>query len=289
MIAIVDDEPRIHDVVSTALKTANIAKDTYDFFDPVSFVESLSNNEIDPALLILDVHFENTGLTGVDVIPHIRETHPYLPIILLTGMERNIIEGAQKFECTYYIPKPIDPKQLVQMIQFYLGLGGKCGERLEKIKANRDEYDQLIDILEEELLTQQAIPPEHHNPEELTTGTEKTSNKIVDILTSVLDNYELLSSFRKDMNTLLTQDFSTGKRVIDSIITLDKTDSMPGQNIHKVQGTTNTYSVRITHKIRLLFYKPDTGNKRRLLRIDTHHDTKGIDKWLKNNRDSYAN
>ena len=284
-----DDEPRIHDVVKTTLTNANIAQQIDDFFDPTSFLESLAENKTEPDLLILDVHFENTGLSGVDIIPFIRETHPYLPIILLTGMEGEGIEQAQDYECTYYIPKPIEPQQLIRMISYYLGLGEKCGKRLETIQDSFSEYDQLIDILEEEIdssKTNQSTQSKQITAKD--TPANKSTERILEILQSVIKRYEILPSFTKDLTNILERDFPTGKRIIDAIITIDKTGSMPGHNIHKVQGADNVYSLRLSHKIRLYFYQPEKQNYRRLLRIDTLHDTKVMDKWLKNNRHSYA-
>ncbi|HIC40510.1 MAG TPA: response regulator, partial [Piscirickettsiaceae bacterium] len=283
VISVVDDEPRIHDVVNNTLISANIAETIDDFFDPASFLEALAEHKTEPELLILDVHFENTGLSGIDIIPFIRETHPYLPIILLTGMEGMEIEQAQDYECTYYIPKPIDPQQLIRMIRYYLGLGEKCGKRLETIQEAFSEYDQLIDILEQEIhaeKTSQTTEPKQATKKE-ETGANKSTERILEILQGVIKQYEMLSSFSKDLTNILEQDFPTGKRIIDSIITLDKESSMPGHNIHKVQGADNVYSLRLSHKIRLFFYQPEKQNCRRLLRIDTHHDTKGMDKWLK--------
>jgi len=285
----VDDEPRIHDVVKTTLTNANIAQQIDDFFDPTSFLESLAENKTEPDLLILDVHFENTGLSGVDIIPFIRETHPYLPIILLTGMEGEVIEQGQDYECTYYIPKPIEPQQLIRMIRYYLGLGEKCGKRLETIQDSFSEYDQLIDILEKEIdssKTNQSTQSKQITAKD--TPANKSTERILEILQSVIKRYEILPSFTKDLTNILERDFPTGKRIIDAIITIDKTGSMPGHNIHKVQGADNVYSLRLSHKIRLYFYQPEKQNYRRLLRIDTLHDTKVMDKWLKNNRHSYA-
>jgi len=285
----VDDEPRIHDVVKTTLTNANIAQQIDDFFDPTSFLESLAENKTELDLLILDVHFENTGLSGVDIIPFIRETHPYLPIILLTGMEGVEIEQAQDYECTYYIPKPIEPQQLIRMIRYYLGLGEKCGKRLETIQDSFSEYDQLIDILEKEIDSSKIN--QSTQVKQITakdTPANKSTERILEILQSVIKRYEILPSFTKDLTNILERDFPTGKRIIDAIITIDKTGSMPGHNIHKVQGADNVYSLRLSHKIRLYFYQPEKQNYRRLLRIDILHDTKVMDKWLKNNRHSYA-
>jgi len=289
IISVVDDETRIHDVVKTTLTNANIAEKIDDFFDPASFLEALTEGNTNPDLLILDVHFENTGLSGVDAIPFIRETHPYLPIILLTGMEGKEIEQAQNYECTYYIPKPIEPQQLIRMIHYYLGLGEKCGERLETIQASFSEYDQLINILEEEIdsgKVSQSTQTEQATIK--SNNTDKSTSRILEVLQSVIDQYEMLSSFTKDLTHILERDFPTGKRIINAIITIDKTGSTPGHNVHKVQGADNVYSLRLSHKIRLYFYQQEKQNHRRLLKIDTLHDTKGMDKWLKNNRHSYA-
>jgi len=284
VISVVDDEPRIHDVVSSTLTNANIAQKIDDFFDPTSFLESLAEHKVEPDLLILDVHFENTGLTGVEIIPFIRETHPYLPIILLTGMEGIEIEQAQDYECTYYIPKPIDPQQLIRMVRYYLGLGEKCGKRLEDIQDSFSEYNQLINILEEEI----DLEKNKQATQAKQVTTNKSTERILDILQGIIKQYEMLPSFIKDLTNILEQDFPTGKRIIDSIITIDKAGSTPGHNIHKVQGAANVYSLRLSHKIRLYFYQPEKQNHRRLLRIDILHDTKAMDKWLKNNRHSYA-
>jgi len=289
IISVVDDEARIHDVVKTTLTNANIAEKIDDFFDPASFLEALTEGRTNPDLLILDVHFENTGLSGVDAIPFIRETHPYLPIILLTGMEGKEIEQAQNYECTYYIPKPIEPQQLIRMIHYYLGLGEKCGERLEIIQASFSEYDQLINILEEEIdsgKVSQSTQTEQATIK--SNNTNKSTSRILEILQSVINQYDMLSSFTKDLTHILERDFPTGKRIINAIITIDKTGATPGHNVHKVQGADNVYSLRLSHKIRLYFYQQEKQNRRRLLKIDTLHDTKGMDKWLKNNRHSYA-
>ena len=55
------------------------------FYDPVSFLEFLKSARESPDLVLLDVHFENAGLSGIDILPFIREDQPYLPVILLTG------------------------------------------------------------------------------------------------------------------------------------------------------------------------------------------------------------
>ena len=287
-ISVVDDEPRIHNVVKTTLFNANLAQNIDDFFDPASFLESLVENKIAPDLLILDVHFENTGLSGVDIIPFIRETHPYLPIILLTGMEGLEIIQAQDYECTYYIPKPIEPQQLIRMIRYYLSLGKKCGKRLKAIQESFNEYDQLIDILEKEIDLNKSHQSVKGKQSTKDNSANKSTERILEILQSVVKNYEILPSFSKDLASILECDFLTGKRIINAIITIDKIGSVPGNNIHKVQGTDNVYSLRLSHKTRLYFYQPENQNYRRLLRIDTLHDTKAMDKWLKNNRHAYV-
>jgi len=224
----------------------------------------------------------------VDIIPFIRETHPYLPIILLTGMEGKEIEGAQDYECTYYIPKPIEPQQLIRMIRYYLGLGEKCGKRLEIIQKAFNEHSQLIDILEEEIKTDKNNQSTKNKQVTTDNSINKSTERILEILHEIIKQYEMLPSFVKDLTRILERDFTTGKRIIDAIITIDKSGSMPGHNIHKVQGADNVYSLRLSHKIRLYFYQPEKQNYRRLIRIDILHDTKVMDKWLKNNRHSYV-
>ena len=126
-IALVDDEPRIHETVAQILSDAGLMAKRHSFEEPVGFLEFLKSGRDVPDLVLLDVHFENAGLSGVDILPFIREEHPTLPVILLTGMDADAMQEAEEDEFTYYIPKPVSPDQLVRMVKFYMRKSQKTG------------------------------------------------------------------------------------------------------------------------------------------------------------------
>lgn len=285
-IMLVDDEPRIHEMIESVFKDSEMSVAFESCYDPLSFLESINEEQAPPDLVLLDVHFENAGLSGVDILPFIREKHPYLPVVLLTGMEGEEIAAAQDFECTYFIPKPVNPDHLVRMVSFYLGKARKSGERIEKLNQDLDEHRALLDLLEEEL----ASVERRSDPGSGTVSTResKAFERIVEVLFSILKTCEAAQSFSMDLKKVFQSDFKLFKRVVGAVTELDSEDaSKPGSNIHKYYGVEHIYSCRVSKKGRLFFYVSPKTRKRKLLRFDPEHDTKGMDKWLKANLRSY--
>lgn len=68
-----------------------------------------------PDCVLLDVMLP--GMSGIEVLRRIRETHPVLPVILLTGLAgaREGIEG-MKQGALAYLTKPIDFNELLEVI-----------------------------------------------------------------------------------------------------------------------------------------------------------------------------
>lgn len=285
-IVLVDDETRIHEMIKEIFQASDNVEIFESYFDPASFLEQLKTGERKPDMVLLDVHFENSGLTGIDILPFIKEEDPYLPVVLLTGMEGEEIADAQDFECTYYIPKPISPENLERMVTFYLGKGRKSGKRIEKLSKDLDDLKTLLDLLEEELKETEKSRKDD-SPD--ASGKEvKVYDRLFELLLSVLKNCDVMPSFSGDIKKLYNSDFKLLKRVIENITQLDSADlSSPGSNIHKYYGVENIYSYRISKKVRLFFFLSQKTRRKRLLRIDPEHDTKRMDKWLKANAKSY--
>ncbi len=220
-VAIVDDEPRIHDMICDVLRNDQIADKFNNFYEPLEFLEFLkqATKEEIPDIILLDVNFENSGLTGVDIIPFIREDFPFLPIVLLTGMEGEEIEGAQEFECTYFIPKPVSPEHLVRMIRFYIGKGKKSADRIQEMSQDLDEYRQLLDILENEL--KEASLDTVEKKINLKQKEVKAFERIEEIMLQVLKNIKVMPSFLSDLKKLYNSDFKLLKKTIDATLELD--------------------------------------------------------------------
>jgi CheY-like chemotaxis protein len=289
-IVLVDDEPRIHEMIGEILKEAKFAEHIESFYDPLSFLEFLKQEKDDPDMILLDVHFENSGLNGVEIIPYIREDYPYLPVILLTGMEGAEIEDAQNYDCVYYIPKPVKPEHLMRMVGFYLGMGRKSGQRSEEMTRDIEEHRKHVQLLKKELAEAEISS---WDKEKSVSGNKETKafQRVMDILSSVLDNCDLLPSFTHDMEKLFDSDFALFKKAVDTIIRFDLSNfSSPGLNIHKYKGESDVYSLRLTKKARIFFCQSQnlSNKKLRLIRLDPEHDTRAMDKWLKANHETYV-
>jgi CheY-like chemotaxis protein len=290
--ALVDDEPRIHEFLVQVLREEGLMEQHASFYDPVSFLDYLQTAEEEPDIVLLDIHFENSGLSGVDILPHIREEFPFLPIILLTGMDSDAIKEAEDYQCTYFIPKPVSPEHLSKMIRFYMGKSRKSSDLLQNLTHELKDYREYQQLLEEEIESLQSAPRKEPKTSKGKSAREKSAKafqRIHDLLSSILQNSEIMPSFIKDLEGVFDSQYDVFKKVIETLLRFDVMDmSNPGLNIHKYKGTDNVYSARLSRKARIFFYSAPHLSRRRLLRLDTQHDTKGMDRWLKENYQSYA-
>ncbi|MGE4298403.1 MAG: response regulator [Desulfovibrionaceae bacterium] len=290
--ALVDDERRIHDFLVSVLQEHGLLRKHVSFYDPLGFIEFLHTTDEEPDIILLDINFENAGLSGVDIIPHIREDFPYLPIILLTGMDNDAIREAQDYQCTYFIPKPVSPEQLARMVRFYMGKSKKTSQFIQSLTTNLEEYKEYQKLLEEEIESLHAKVETDGADEdhaEHTAKKEKAFKRISDLLTGILQNSEAMPSFLKDLEGIFNSQYDLFKKVMEVLIRFDVDISSPGLNIHKVQGTEHVFSARLSKKVRLYFYLGPSTSKRRLLRLDTTHDTKYMDRWIRDNASTYTN
>lgn len=289
-IALVDDEPRIRDFVQEVLTSAGLVRRCESFEEPLAFLEFLKETPEEPDLVLLDVHFQNSGLTGVDILPFIKEDYPYMPVVLLTGMEGEAIQEAQDFECTYYIPKPFAPEHLVRMVRFYVGKARKSGRRLADLARDLDEHKELLEVLEKEL--GEAKSASQSEPKGNVSGRQiKAFERVKEILGLVLQNCLPMPSFFEDLEEVFHYDAKLMQRIIETLLVFDKTPvATPGLNAHKYIDieVDNIYSVRLSRKERIFFYKSPRKGKNLLLRLDKEHDTGGVIKWLKSNYMTYG-
>lgn len=284
-----DDDPRLHEYTVSILEESGILEKHESFYDPVSFLAFLKESEEEPDVILLDVHFEGSGLSGVDILPYIREEYPYLPVILLTGMDAEATDEAQSDVFTYFIPKPVTEDHLLRMLHFYLGKSKKTAEQVNKLMTEMEDVKGYHQLLEEEV---EQLQDEQRRLEEQSRVSKtdgKGFEKVTEILESMLTKSEAMPSFIADLEKVYSTQFKLFKKVIETLIRFDVQDSgTPGMNIHKVKGTQNVFSARLSRKVRLFYYSSAKSVRKRLLRLDIYHDTKGMDKWIKNNYHSYA-
>jgi two-component system response regulator VicR len=116
-ILVVDDEPDIHTVIKTILSKKDY--DVQTASDGQEALQKLSTEKYD--LIILDVLMPNVD--GFTVLLRIRESgQTDLPVVMLTAMssDRDMWKGYEK-GATYYLTKPFDNKQMVNIIDYLIG------------------------------------------------------------------------------------------------------------------------------------------------------------------------
>jgi DNA-binding response OmpR family regulator len=117
LIAVVDDEPDIVELVSINLKKASFR--VTEFSDAESFLRSL--NTATPDLLILDLMLPD--MDGFEVCRALRtqERYAHIPIIMLTARveETDRVLGLE-IGADDYVTKPFSPRELVARVKAVL-------------------------------------------------------------------------------------------------------------------------------------------------------------------------
>ncbi|MBW1861090.1 MAG: response regulator [Deltaproteobacteria bacterium] len=287
-VILVDDEEKVHNTIRVYLERNNVLKELKSFYAPIELIEYLKTTNDPMDLILLDIHFKNSGLTGLDVIPFIREEYPYLPIILFTGMDSEAIKEAESFTNTYFIPKPVNSSHLVKLINFYVGKSEHEAMELTELERKIKEHLDYQSLLEEEV--KQVEEDRDEIKSRLDSSDEKRAfESVKTIISNILKNSEITDYAVEDLENIYFKRNELFGALVDGLLRFDQ-DSMstPGSNIHKYQGVEDVFSVRLSRKARLYVYiGPNTG-KRRMLRVDVRHDSATIENWLKTHYKHYA-
>lgn len=110
-ILLVDDEVEFISTLAERLELRGIfARVTHD---GESALKAVAENE--PQVMVLDVMMP--GLKGLDVLQRVKEEHPKVQVILLTGQgkTRDGIEG-MRYGAYAYMMKPLDLDELIRTI-----------------------------------------------------------------------------------------------------------------------------------------------------------------------------
>jgi len=287
-VVLVDDEEKVHHTIKLYMERNNALKEMKSFYTPVELIEYLktTNDPID--LVLLDIHFENAGLSGLEAIPFIREEYPYLPIILLTGMDSEAIKEAEVFTNTYFIPKPVTGGHLLKMINFYVGRSEHEAGELTELEKKFQEHLEYQSLLEEEV--KRVEEDRDKLKERLDSGHEKRAfENVKTIIGNLLKNSEITDYAVEDLENIYFKRNELFSSLVDGLLQFDRdTMSAPGSNIHKYQGVEDVYSVRLSRKARLYVYKGRHTIRKRILRVDVRHDSTTIENWLKTHYKQYA-
>ena len=144
LIAIVDDEPDILDLVSINLKKSGFDTETFD--EAGKLRKFLGNNL--PDLIILDLMLPDAD--GFDVCRELKSNSQYsqIPIIMLTakGDETDRILGLE-FGADDYVVKPFSPRELVARVKAIL----RRGKMVENNNIIKVDENLTIDLMKFEV------------------------------------------------------------------------------------------------------------------------------------------
>jgi len=193
VVAIVDDEPDILELVSLHLKKAGFT--TKGFPDAESFTSFLKTNT--PDLIILDLMLPDTD--GLEICKNLKRNDAFLkiPIIMLTakGEETDKILGLE-LGADDYVTKPFSPKELVARVKVVL----RRYDREEETKKIKVGGTVVIDLEKYEVTVK---------------GTK------VDLTTTEFKILQLLASRKESVftrDTILNHLWGDEKAVIDRTI-----------------------------------------------------------------------
>ena len=287
-VVLVDDEEKVHQTIRLYLESNSSLKEIKSLYAPLDLLEYLKTTTDPVDVILLDIHFKNAGLSGLDAIPFIREEAPYVPIILLTGMDTEAIREAESFANTYFIPKPVSSEQLTKMIDFYVGKSEHEAREIRELEKRIQEHLDYQSLLEEEV---KRVEEDRDKIQDKLASADgkKAFESLRGVIGNILKNSEMTDYAIEDLEGIYYKRYDMFSHLVDELVQFDRDPmSLPGSNIHKYQGVEDVYSVRLSRKARLFVYKGPGTTKKRILRVDLSHDKGAIENWLKTHHKQYA-
>jgi CheY-like chemotaxis protein len=111
-LLVIDDDKAIQQSIRRQLKSASFLAVDFET-DPLEGLRRIETVGYD--LVMCDIKM--TPIGGLEVLARIKDAHPKLPVIILTGfVDDQIIERAQALGCSDFLIKPVRRSQLLESI-----------------------------------------------------------------------------------------------------------------------------------------------------------------------------
>lgn len=136
LVWIVDDDRSIRWVLEKALSQANIQTESFEQGNDL--LEALSSRA--PAAIISDIRMP--GISGLDLLTSIRQTHPQLPVVIMTA-HSDLDSAVTSYQggAFEYLPKPFDINAATSIVQRALIHSREQTANLEEIKTTSTNGD----------------------------------------------------------------------------------------------------------------------------------------------------
>ena len=135
VVHIIDDDDAVRDALHMLLTSENITAQAY-----ASAEEFLDQEEISqPGCLLLDIRMP--GMSGLQLLDHIKEKDMSLPVVLITGHgDVSMAVQAMKDGATDFIEKPFNNERLIKTIK-------KCIDECEDINSKSEYKQEMLNKL----------------------------------------------------------------------------------------------------------------------------------------------
>ncbi len=157
-IAIVEDDPKVHTLLSEEIYMNLKVKDLHVFEDGAVALRELTKEPVDIALFDINL----PGMNGIECIQKLKILHPRMQIIVLTVYDNpDIIFNALKAGATGYLLKSTPSDKIIEAICEVNNGGSPISSPIARkvieafyVKEKTNEYFQELSKREKEILEQ---------------------------------------------------------------------------------------------------------------------------------------
>ncbi|MCO5285906.1 MAG: response regulator transcription factor [Chitinophagaceae bacterium] len=155
-IAIVEDDARVHSLLSEEIYLNLKVKDLYVFEDGKIALKELTRVPVDIALFDINL----PGMNGIECIQKLKILHPKMQIIVLTVYDNpEVIFNALKAGATGYLLKSTPSEKIIEAIQEVKNGGSPISSTIARkvieafcVREKTNEYFQELSNREKEIL-----------------------------------------------------------------------------------------------------------------------------------------
>lgn len=202
-VHMIDDDEEMHELLADYFADENISFTASA--SPVRGLQYLQDHTID--LVLLDLMMPE--LDGFETYRRLRESHPLLPVIMLTAKkdDYNKIIGLE-LGIDDYMAKPFNPRELLARIKTIM----RRFERSQQFHSDTANFKELLSEKHPIKLNLDSRQAWHKNQEIELTSTE------FDMLQCLIENAGVVLSREALMNKVRGLDFDAFDRTIDVFI-----------------------------------------------------------------------
>lgn len=142
LVGVADDQSVIHEILDEYVQNREDIELVH-FYDTIDVIDYLENGDF-MDMLFLDIAFEGSR-SGTEALPDIKEADPDLPVIFLTGNDKENpdVDYMVRHKIAYdYMEKPVSQKVFLNKIR-------SLSNVVEDLGSLKDEIENNMKVLEE--------------------------------------------------------------------------------------------------------------------------------------------